>query len=344
MVTPVNSSVELQISKLLASISEYKASDLHFSVGNPPTLRVGGKLVPLTSEELLTPEFIQSLIDGILPAELVPELDLHRDITFTYATKGKARYKVHAYYQQGYVSITFRLIPMTIPPLVNLDVPEPVKNIVQFQDGLIIVAGAYGAGKTTVLASCLEYYNQTFSKHIVTFERPIEILFTDAKSIIEQREVGRDIPNAAAVKDFAAQEDVDIIMIANVDNGDVLQAALHTAQMGKLVFIEVTAQSIQYTLERLIELVPHEDEAHVRSSLASCLRAVVALQAMPNNAGAVSLAAEVLLSGPGVTNMLRQDSFDKVNVILENGTAEGMLSFQQSINWLIQNGQISPRM
>lgn len=344
MVTPVNSSVELQISKLLASISEYKASDLHFSVGNPPTLRVAGKLVPLTAEELLTPEFIKSLLDGILPAELIPQLDLHRDITFTYATKGKARYKVHAYYQQGYVSLTFRLIPMTIPPLVNLDVPEPVKNIVQFQDGLIIVAGAYGAGKTTVLASCLEYYNQTFSKHIVTFERPIEILFTDAKSIIEQREVGRDIPNAAAVKDFAAQEDVDIIMIANVDNGDVLQAALHSAQMGKLVFIEVTAQSIQYALSRLIELVPQEDEAHVRASLAASLRAAVALQALPNNAGAVSLAAEVMLSGPGVVTMLRQDSFDKVNVILENGVAEGMLSFQQSINWLIQNGQISPRM
>lgn len=344
MVVPVNSSVELQISKLLASISEYKASDLHFSAGNPPTLRVAGKLIPLTSEELLTPEFIQSIIDGILPSELAPEFSLHREITFTYATKGKARYKVHAYYQQGYVSLTFRLIPMTIPPLVNFDIPEQVKNIVQFETGLIIVAGAYGAGKTTVLASCLEYYNQTFSKHIVTFEQPIEILFTDAKSIIEQRQIGRDIPNAAAVKDFATQEDVDIIMLANVDNADVFKAALNTAQMGKLVFIEVTAQSVQYTLERIIDLVSREDEAHVRSSLASCLRAVVALQAMPNNAGSVSLAAEVLLSSPGTVTMLRQDTFDKVNTILENGINEGMLSFQQSINWLIQNGQISPRM
>lgn len=339
----MDSSVELLINKLLASISEYKASDLHLSAGNPPVLRIADKIMPLTSEDLLTPEFIKSVADNLLTEDQAKQLEVNRDVLFSHSFKGKERYKIHIYYQQGYLSISFRLIPLAIQPLTSTEFPDSVKNIAQYQDGLIIVSGPYGSGKTTFIASCIEYYNQNLEKHIVTYEQPIEILFTDSKSVVEQREIGRDAPNASSAKDFVSQEDVDILVLSDVHDADTIKAALGVAQMGKLVLIEMTANSVQMTLERIIDIIDSTDESHVRMALSSVLRAIVSLQGIPNNAGGLSIATELLLLSPGVVTMLRQDTFEKVNTIIENGQIEGMISLQQSINNLVQTGQISPR-
>ncbi len=341
MTQPLNSSVELQLQKWLSAVAEYKASDFHLSVGNAPTLRVGGELVQLPSEELLTPEFIASVAESLMDDTVKQELDLLRSVNFVHSFKGRARYKVHIYYQSGYISITFRLLQNVIIPLNQLEVSDQVKNVANITDGLIIVTGDYGVGKSTVLASYIDYINQSQAKHIVTFEQPVELLITDAKSIVEQREFGTDVPGSAAIIPFISQEDVDVVLISNVNDGATLQAAIDVAQMGKLVFIEMAAHSVRSALERMISMVDPANEQQLRNELISVMRAVVALYPIANTAGSTSLASEVLLMSPGVVSMIKQGSFDKVDLVIENGQNEGMLTYKSSLNMLVQSGKVT---
>lgn len=340
--TSLDTAVELQITKLLASVAEYKASDLHLTVGSSPSLRIAGKIVPLTSEPLLTPEFVEAVVFSLISEEQKQTLERQRSLLFLHTFKSKTRYKVHVYYQQGYLSSSFRLIPPVANPITALAVSDEVKQLATITDGLILITGAYGSGKTTLLAGFIEYYNQQLSKHIVTIEQPVEFLYNDNKCIVEQREVGTDITDISKVADFASTEDVDIVALSTPLNKELISTAFHLVRMGKLVLLEVTAQSIKHLLQDILALYPAEEQITIRENLSSNLQAVIGLRAVPNTAGSVSIASEIMRINPGMKQMLSQDNLDKLDMLMESGRAEGMLTMQQSLQALTQAGQINP--
>lgn len=333
-------STELQISKLLAAVVEYKATDLHLTVGNPPTLRIANKLVQLSSEILLTPDFIAAIVSLIMSPEQRAILERDRSIVFVHAFKSKTRYKVHAYYQRDYISMSFRFINANILPLDRLDMPTQVQNLTQYSSGLIIISGDHGSGKTTLAAALIEYLNQHASKFIVTFEDPVEYLFNDNLSIIDQREMNRDVKTLADVIPFCMQEDVDVVFLAYSFTAETITTAIQLARMGKLVIVELPGQSIVQTLSAIVQLFPN-DRSGIRASLAEILKAMVALKALPNTAGGIAVASEVICTTTEIAGIVRADDFNKLVKIMEQGGSDGMLSLETSIQQLIQSGRVS---
>ncbi|MDP3970359.1 MAG: ATPase, T2SS/T4P/T4SS family [bacterium] len=340
----VDSASEIQIQKLLSAVAEYKATDLHLSVGSTPVLRMGGKLVPLTSEPLLTSEFIQTVASLMLTPELNAKLQEQKSILFIYYSKSKARYKVHMYFQGGFISISLRLIPSLATPINGLELPQEVKNLVQVESGMIIVCGPYGSGKSTILAGFIEYYNQNLGKHIVTFEKPVEFLINDSKSIVEQREIGKDINSINQISEFVSTEDVDIVLLADLFNHETMQVAFDAARMGKLVLVEANTDSIRDTLESIIGMYKIDEQPAIIATMVKSLKAIVALESLPNTSGSVSIAAEVLVMTPSVQGLLQQGALEKVDMIIEGGRNEGMISIKEAKEAMAQAGIINLRM
>lgn len=326
----LDSSHELHFIKLLSALSEYKASDLHLTVAAPPSLRIAGKITALTNEDLITDDFIQNIVFAMLTDEQALQLQLKRALVFAYVFKGKARYKVHVYYQHNHLSASFRYIPEQITLVSRLLVPNAVKDLLHITTGLVVVAGDYGTGKSTVLAGLIQELNTTTTQHVVTFEQPIEFVFNDDKSIIEQIEIGQDLPDLTYAIDFATHEDVDTIMVAVPLEAVTVRTILQLADMGKLVFVEVGALNTARALERMIAVFTGSEQAGMRELLASSLQVAIALQFTTIASGTIGLAAEVLRPNSEVLQVLRHESFDKLGLILESGQRDGMATFAQT--------------
>ncbi len=329
--TTLDSATELRLTKLLATLSEYKGSDLHLTVANPPSIRIGGKLQALTDELLLTNDFIQTVIRAMLTDAQLQQLELKKDFVTAITLKGKARYKIHTYAQQGNYSLTFRLIPTTVPPLSRWTIHEAVKQCIEIQRGLIIVAGSYGSGKSALITSLIEEHNQTAAHHIMTFEQPIEFAYTDAQSIIEQIELGTDVPDLPAARERVYQEDVDIIVVSCPIDAAVMKTVLQFVDMGKLVIVEVLAPTTQLVLDTVVGVFHANEQPAIRESLAQALQAVITLQSVVQPGQAPMLACEVLRQTTATINFIKHDSFDKIALVLENGRNDGMVTFQQSL-------------
>lgn len=327
----LDSATELHLHKLLATLSEYKGSDLHLTVANPPSIRIGGKLQALSNELLLTSDFIQTVIRALLTDTQLQQLELKKDFVTAITIKSKARYKIHAYAQQGNYSLSFRLIPTTVPPLSRWTIHAAVKRCIEIERGLIVVAGSYGSGKSALITSLIEEYNQAATHHIMTFEQPIEFVYTDAQSIIEQVELGTDIPDLPAARERVYQEDIDIIMVSCPLDSAVMRTVLQFVDMGKLVIVEVLAPTTQLVLDSIVGVFHANEQLAIRESLANGLQAVITIQPIAEAGQTTVLACEVLRQTTATINFIKHDSFAKIALLLENGRNDGMVTFEQSI-------------
>ncbi|EKD76562.1 MAG: hypothetical protein ACD_43C00059G0001 [uncultured bacterium] len=326
----LDSSNELRFTKLLSTLSEYKASDLHLTLAAPPNLRIGDKIVSIPNEEILNNAFIQNIVLSMLSDEQARQFALKKSLVFTHSFKGHARYKVHCYMQNGHIAVSFRYIPDQILPLSRLMVVKAVRDITNLQSGLVIVAGDHGSGKSTLLAGLIEELNQTRQEHIVTFEDPVEHNFVDDKSMIEQISLGDDLPDLSAALEFVTHEDVDTIMVSAPLDAANIRIVLQLATMGKLVFCELTATTLRSAFERMVNTFNASEHTAIREQLASVLQVGVAVRLRSTAAGTLMQEAEVIKTNPAVVNFLRHDSFDKVALILENGRNDDMVTFEQS--------------
>lgn len=330
MPVTLDSSHELHFTKLLSALSEYKASDLHFTLAAPPSLRIGDKIIPIPNEDILNNAFIENIVFSMLSDEQARQFELKKNLVFTLTFKGRSRYKVHCYMQNGHVAVSFRYITDQILPLSRLTVVSAVRNLATLRSGLIIIAGDHGSGKSTLLAGMVEEYNQTRQQHIVTFEDPVEHTFVDDKSMIEQVTLGKDLPDLTSALEFVTHEDVDIIVVSAPLDAANIRIVLQMATMGKLVLCEMTATSLRSVLERIVNTFTASEHAAIREQLASVLQAAVAVRLRSTLSGNLVQEAEVMRSNPAVVNFLRHDSFDKIALILENGRNDGMVTFEQS--------------
>ncbi|MFH0951814.1 MAG: ATPase, T2SS/T4P/T4SS family, partial [Patescibacteria group bacterium] len=224
------------INRILTTAFEYKASDLHFTAGNPPIVRVDGRLVSLTNEPIITSDYITEIVGMFLNDEQKDQLTKEREILVTFTSGTKTRFRVHIFYQRQTLAISLRMIANIIPTIEQLGLPKVVSEFTKSDKGLVIICGPFGSGRSATVAALINTINQTYVKHIITIEKPIEYLYVNAKSIIEQREVGRDTLSFEQALETSLKEDIDVLMVSELDNPKVIKGALDAAAASRLVF------------------------------------------------------------------------------------------------------------
>jgi twitching motility protein PilT len=329
----------MDLEHLLLTAREQRASDLIISAGSPPTLRVDG-LIRMMDGRALDGETTKALLHGILSAEQVRRLELHRELDFSITRQGH-RFRGNAYWQSGSVAAAFRLIPDVIPRPENLGIPEIAVDFVQRPQGLVLITGASSQGKTTTQASLVNYVNRHVSKHIITVEDPVEFLHTNDLSIVDQREVGLDTLSFAEALRHALRESPDIIVVGEMRDPETMRAAFIAAETGHLVLSTLHTNDACQALDRIIESFPETEQAQIRGQLSLSLLAVLAQRLVRGRDGHLVLASEILYNTHAVANAIREGHIHQLYSTMEAGRKHGMWTMNQALEDLHARGVIA---
>ena len=331
------------IDELLAEVVEHDASDLHLPVGSPPVMRVRGQLERLPNADKLTAENARELIYGILSTDQQKQLEQKRQLDFSYAVPGLARFRVNAYFQRQSVGAAFRLIPARIRSLQELHMPERLYDLCDRPRGLVLVTGPTGSGKSTTLAALLDRINETRAEHILTIEDPIEFLHWHRRCIVNQREIGSDATSFADGLRAALRQDPDVILVGEMRDLETISTALTAAETGHLVFATLHTQSAPQTVDRVIDVFPPEQQDQVRVQLAATLQGIVTQNLIPTADGRGRVAAlEVLLPDDAVRNLVRQGKIEQIYSVMQTNVMRGMQTMEQSLAELTLERVITP--
>jgi twitching motility protein PilT len=325
-----------------------KGSDLHLSVGRPPTVRLRGTLVGFRSKPVDAAE-LDGLLLEILTPEQRRELESERDLDFAYPYEDKARFRVSYFYKKGQdprvqreMGAVFRVIPTQMPALAELGTPPAIKMLADRTSGLVLVTGPTGSGKSTTLAAMIRHINESRACHILTIEDPIEFVHAPIKAEITQREIGRHAPDFATALKSAGREDADVILIGELRNNETMKMALQLASFGVLVFGTVHTNSAPATIDRVLNAFPAEEQAMVRGLLASSLAGVVAQQLVPTADGNSRCAAhEILLGSPALASMIREQKTFQIPNLMQSGQNLGMQTMDMALARLVAKGKVS---
>jgi twitching motility protein PilT len=324
------------IDDLLTVMVERNASDLHLTAGSPPVIRVTGRLERFPDQENLKPEEIRTLMYRTLSTEQQKVLETRRQIDFSHAIPGLARFRVNAYYQRDSIGAAFRLIPDEIKTLEQLGIPAKLYELADKPRGLVLVTGPTGSGKSTTLASLLDHVNRTRHEHILTIEDPIEFLHHHGSCIVNQREIGPDATTFAEGLRAALRQDPDVILVGEMRDLETVATALTAAETGHLVFATLHTQSAPTTIDRVIDVFAAEQQGQVRVQLASTLQGVVTQNLVPTADGLGRTAAlEILIPDDAVRNLIRQAKVEQIYSVMQTSTSRGMQTMEQSLADLV---------
>ncbi len=336
----------LSIHKLLAGMRKYGASDLHIKVGTPPVYRVGGILKVLGNDPLSDDE-ADHLLDPIVPEKLKDKYVAHGDVDFATHDDEGDRYRVSMYRAGGHVSAAIRRVKAEIPSYADLHLPEVYGNIVsKTNEGLVLVVGTTGSGKSSTLAAMIEQINTTEACNIITVEDPVEYRFKGKRSIISQREIGIDVPDFPSALRHIVRQDPDVILIGELRDQETVLAAIQAAETGHLVFATLHTADTMQAFARMLEFFPREQHAFIRGSLSNTLRAVCAQRLLPTvdeYEVRVVPATEVLLNTPIVVERIREGQEADIPSIINASIHEGMRSITKSLAELVNKGAVSAR-
>ena len=331
----------MELTELFELVAKQKASDLLISAGAPPILRVNGKLFR-TRNEALTPEQTKQMIYKILTPEQREKFEKEKELDCSLATGRKQRFRVNVYYQKSAVTAAFRPIPDKIPSLAELGAPKITEELAMARQGMILVTGPTGHGKTTTQAAMIDLINNTRECHIITIEDPIEFVHQHRKSIVDQREVGTDTDNFNIALIKALRQDPDVILVGEMRDLETIQTALRAAETGHLVLATLHTNDAIQSVDRVIDVFPAEQQHQVRFMLSMTLLAVISQRLLPRADGEGRvLACEVLRNNTAVANLIREGKTHQVYSIMETNTKEGMSTMDRAIKELYMDGIIS---
>jgi twitching motility protein PilT len=327
---------------LLMNVIELEASDLHIVVGCPPIMRRFGELQNL-NDWMIGSEDARELISSIMSPEQLQALNRNRQIDFACSILGVARFRVHVSFERDNLSAEFRAIPYMPPKLEDLALPQVICDVTSLTRGLILVTGPTGAGKSTTLAAMVDYINRRRSVRIVTIEEPIEFLHTSQKAIITQREIGRDTLTYHDAIRATLRQDPDVILIGEMRDIDSMALALSAAETGHLVFATLHTLSAPDSVNRIVDVFPHEQQDQVRIQLASVLEAVFSQMLVMRADGVGRVCAmEVLLGTTGVKAHIRDNEVTEILTLMQGGFAQGMQTLDMHLARLVGEGVITP--
>jgi len=332
----------MEINELLAIAHAKRASDLHLKVGNHPIVRVNGALEPLADQPVLDPAGIRRLIESMLTAEQREEFRNKLELDLAYSVPGLSRFRVNVYQQRGSVGAALRSIPIGVPSIEDLGLPDVVKRFAGLPRGLVLVTGPTGSGKSTTLAATINYINQTRGVHIVTIEDPIEYLHRDNKSIINQREVGSDTLSFANALKHVLRQDPDVILIGEMRDLETISTAVTAAETGHLVFATLHTVSAAQTLDRIIDAFPPHQQAQIKTQLSTALEGVMSQTLLPLATGSGRIAAiEVMVVTPAIRNLIREGKTYQIPSTIQSGGKDGMQSLNQSLRQLVESRRVT---
>lgn len=323
-------------------VLQTSASDLLLSCGTPPRIRKDGRLILLDPKEpVLTPVETERLLRQLLQPGDWRVLQKRRHVDFAFTWRGRARIRANAYYQRNSLAAAFRLLPLTIPGFDLLGVPESVHRLLERRQGLILVTGPTGSGKSTTLAAMVDHINETRPYHIITFEDPIEYIHTHRLSVVDQRQIGDDAPSFAEGLRSAFREDPDVVLIGEMRDIETMATALTIAETGHLVFATLHTNDAPQAINRIVDSFIGAQQQQIRVQLAGCLAGVIYQQLIPAIGGGRVAAFEVLVANVAVRSMIKEGKVDQIRSILQTGLREGSQTLERSLNQLLRAGMIT---
>jgi len=330
------------LEQLLKSIKDYKASDLHLNVNSEPMLRLAGKLTPLNLPKL-TNEDVTQLCYSILTEKQKAKFEETLELDFSYEIPGVSRFRANYFYEREHLCAVFRIIPERPLSLDELNAPKVFKEIIKKEKGLVLVTGPTGSGKSTTLAAMINEINEQYPKHILTIEDPIEFVHKHKKSLISQREVGRDTRSFLNALRAALREDPDVILIGEMRDKETIAAAITAAETGHLVFGTLHTNSAAQTINRIVNVFPAEEQEQIRTQLSMALLAVVAQVLLPKIGGGRVAAQEIMITNPAIANLIRENKIQQLYSQMQlNQGVTGMQTMNQVLADLVRKRQVEP--
>lgn len=330
------------IEALLREMHARGASDLHIAVGAPPSIRVHGSLMPLGGEPV-NPAEAEEMAADLLGEERSIRFRTQGELDFAYALPGADRFRINVYRQKGYAAVSARSIPEKIPTMEQLGLPASLAALAHKPQGLILVTGPTGSGKSSTLAAMINDVNMKTSKHIVTLEDPIEFMHEHRKSLVHQREVGLDTASFADGLRAALRQDPDVILVGEMRDLETISSAITAAETGHLVLATLHTTDAPKTIDRIIDAFPAHQQAQVRTQLSSVLTAVISQRLLPNRGGqGRTCATEILINTPAVANLIRSEKVHQIRSVMQTGKAFGMHTLEMNLREHLQRGQVDP--
>ena len=331
----------LKMEKLLHFAFNNHASDLHITTGITPIVRINGKLKRIGVENL-SPKDTLRMAKEITTDEQFDRFTKEGELDFSFSLPGVCRFRVNMYRQRGSIGIVCRVINSQIPTIESLKLPPITKEFAKNTQGILLVTGPTGSGKSTTLAGIIDYINETQSKHILTLEDPIEYLHSHKNSIVNQREIGQDSQSFAIGLRAALRQDPDVILVGEMRDLDTIQTAISAAETGHLVLATLHTTGAAQTVDRIIDVFTAEHQQQIRTQLASTLVGVISQRLLPKADGSGRVAAlEILVSNYAVANLIRSNKIHQIQTVLETGKASGMQTINMDVTQLVQKGVIT---
>lgn len=329
------------LNKMLAAVVSQSASDIHFSEGRYPTIRVNGDLVPLLNTKILEKDDTIGILKQLVSKERLAMFETDLELNFAYEYKEGNRFRGNAFVQQGKIGLVLRLIANSIPTLEELNIPESLYDFTRKKQGFFLVVGPVGQGKSTTLASMVEHINQEKAEHIVTIEQPIEYVYTQKKSIIDQREVPLDTKDFYTGLIGTLRQDVDVILVGEMRDKETIQAAVTAAETGHLVFSTLHTNNAAQTIDRIIDSFPAEQQDQIRTQLSTSLLGIFSQRLIPRVSGGMVPAYELLINNTAVANLIREKRTHEIDSVIETGRDIGMIDMNRTLADLVRRGEIT---
>ncbi len=333
-------SISLLLETILKTAQEQIASDIHISTGRVPVLRVHRDLIPLLKSEPLNQEDVFNLIVEMAGNEKAKRLLLKEEIDFSYQFGDSMRLRGNAFIRSGAFGIALRIIP-EIQAFENLNLPVELKEFAKKEQGFFLIVGPTGHGKSTCMASLMNYINNTRKEHIVTIEHPIEFLFDDAMSIVDQREVEIDTDSFASALRAAFREDIDVIMIGEMRDAITMSTAVTAAETGHLVFSTLHTNDATQTIDRIVQSFGGPEQDQIRSQLAGALLGIFSMRLIPRIRGGLIPAYELLINNSAVSNLIREARTHEIKSVIETSREDGMIDMNHSLLDLVRRNEIT---
>lgn len=331
----------MTIQQLLQLAIDKKASDLHLIVGSTPTLRVDGDLLPVTNEPPLNKEAIDALIRPVLSAEQLERFLVNKEVDLSVGFSQTARFRANVYYQKDAMAAAFRRIPLEIPSIDDLALPQICHQFTKLRQGFILVTGPTGHGKSTTIAAILDEINKTRPVHILTIEDPVEFIFTPQRAVISQREMGEDTHSWEVALRSALREDPDVVLVGEMRDYETIAAALTIAETGHLVFATLHTNSASQSIDRIIDVFPETQQAQVRLQLSNVIEAVFSERLLRRAGGGRIAAYEVLTASNAIRTLIREGKTHQIDNIIQTSAELGMISIEGVLAKYVQQGLVT---
>ncbi len=326
---------------MIAKAYSERATDVHLSVGIPPHFRIDGELIPKEEYGIVEAEDLLRAMENLFDEIELPFDRKKREIDFSFTVAGHIRVRGNFYYERGNPAVAFRLIPRKIRSIDELGLPPVLKDIADQEYGLILVAGPTGSGKSTTIAAMIDYLNGKYPYHIITIEDPIEYIFENKKSIVHQRELGRDTNSFTDGLKYALRQDPDVILVGEMRDLETMSLALTAAETGHIVFATVHTNSAATAPERIIDVFPAHQQKQVTIQLANTLSAVIYQRLVPKIGGGMTAILEIMVGTPAVKNLIREGKLHQLESLIQAGAKHGMILFDDALVKAYVEGKIS---